>query len=160
MQNTDHRISIEKPVTPAFLIAALLWHPVKERAEALMAGGMPEIAALGQAADEVMANQVQRTAIPRRFSVISRQIWTMQPRFNNKHGRRAKSLMSERRFRAAYDFLLLRAVEDPSLKSLCDHWTEAQKGVVMNTGQNDRFKKDAPRRRRRPRRRKTPAGNS
>ena len=160
MKNTDHRISIEKPVTPAFLIAALLWHPVKEKAEALMAGGMHETAALGQAADEVMSRQVQRTAIPRRFSVITRQIWTMQPRFNHTHGRRAKSLMGERRFRAAYDFLLLRAVEDPSLKDLCNHWTEAQKGVVMNTGQNDRFKKNEPRRRRRPRRRKSPPAKS
>lgn len=159
MNNTDERIAIQKPVTPAFLIAALLWHPVKERAEALMAGGMHESAALGLAADEVMSKQVQRTAIPRRFSVITRQIWTMQPRFNNTHGRRARSLMGERRFRAAYDFLLLRAVEDPSLQDLCNHWTEAQKGVVMNTGQNDRFK-DSPRQRRRPRRRRTPAAKS
>ena len=159
MNNTDERIAIQKPVTPAFLIAALLWHPVKERAEALMAGGMHESAALSQAADEVMSKQVQRTAIPRRFSVITRQIWTMQPRFNNTHGRRARSLMGERRFRAAYDFLLLRAVEDPSLQDLCNHWTEAQKGVVMNTGQNDRFK-DSPRQRRRPRRRRTPAAKS
>jgi poly(A) polymerase len=159
MKNTDDRIAIQKPVTPAFLIAALLWHPVKQRAEALVAGGMHASAALGQAADEVMSKQVQRTAIPRRFSVITRQIWTMQPRFNNTHGRRARSLMGERRFRAAYDFLLLRAVEDPSLQELCNHWTEAQKGVVMNTGQNDRLK-DSPRRRRRPRRRRTPAAKS
>ncbi len=156
MKNTDDRIAIQKPVTPAFLLAAILWQPVKKKSEALIASGMHETAALGQAADEVMSKQVQRTAIPRRFSVITRQIWTMQPRFNHTHGRRAKSLMSERRFRAAYDFLLLRAAEDPSLEDLCKHWTEAQKGVVMNTGQNDRFK-DSPRRRRRPRRRKSPA---
>ncbi|MDH3903905.1 MAG: polynucleotide adenylyltransferase PcnB, partial [Xanthomonadales bacterium] len=112
--------------------------------------GVQEYIALGQAADEVMSKQVQRTAVPRRFSVITRQIWTMQPRFNHTHGRRAKSLMGERRFRAAYDFLLLRAVEDESLKDLCEHWTEAQKGVKMNTGQNDRFKNGS----RRPRRRR------
>ncbi|NOR20368.1 MAG: polynucleotide adenylyltransferase PcnB [Xanthomonadales bacterium] len=159
MKNTDDRIAIQKPVTPAFLLAAILWQPVKEKAQALIAGGVHEAAALGQAADEVMSKQVQRTAIPRRFSVITRQLWTMQPRFNNTHGRRAKSLMSERRFRAAYDFLLLRAVEDPALLDLCKHWTEAQKGVVMNTGQNDRHK-DSPRRRRRPRRRKPPAAKS
>ena len=159
MKNTDDRIANQKPVTPAFLLAAILWQPVKEKAEALKASGVPEAAALGQAADELMSNQVQRTAIPRRFSVITRQIWTMQPRFNNTHGRRAKSLMNERRFRAAYDFLLLRAVEDPSLQDLCDHWTEAQKGVVLNIGQNDRFK-DSPRRRRRPRRRKPSTSNS
>ena len=158
MKNTDDRIAIDKPVTPAFLLAAILWQPVKERADVLLAGGMHESAALGQAADEILAKQVQRTAIPRRFSVITRQIWTMQPRFNSTHGRRAKGLMNERRFRAAYDFLLLRAVEDTGLQKLCDHWTEAQKGVVMNTGQNDRMKKTP--RRRRPRRRKSPANNS
>jgi poly(A) polymerase len=156
MKNTDHRIKVEKPVTPAFLMAALLWQPVRERAEVLQAGGMQEFLALGQAADEVLAKQVQRTAIPRRFSVVTRQIWTLQPRFNNTHGRRARSLMNDRRFRAAYDFLLLRAEEDPSLKALCDHWTEAQKGVQLNTGKKEHYKNDSrrrPRRRHRPRKR-------
>jgi len=161
MQNTDDRIAIQKPVTPAFLFAALFWQPVRKRADVLQADGLQEYLALGEAADEIMSKQVKRTAVPRRFSVITRQIWTMQPRFNHTHGRRAKSLMNERRFRAAYDFLLLRAVEDESLKDLCDHWTEAQKGVTMNTGQNDRYKKDSRRpSRRRRRRRKPPSGNS
>ncbi len=161
MKNTDDRIAVQKPVTPAFLFAALLWHPVRERADVLQAEGMQEYMALGQAADEVMAKQVQRTAVPRRFSVVTRQIWTMQPRFNNTHGKRAKSLMAERRFRAAYDFLLLRAVEDESLKELCDHWTEAQKGVTMNTGQKERYNNDSRRRpRRRGRRRSSPATKS
>jgi poly(A) polymerase len=158
LKNTDDRIAQDKPVTPAFLFAALFWKPVRARADVLQEGGMQEYLALGQAADEVMSKQVQRTAVPRRFSVITRQIWTMQPRFNHTHGRRAKSLMGERRFRAAYDFLLLRAVEDESLKDLCDHWTEAQKGVKMNTGQNERYKNDSRRPRRR-RRRKPSAAN-
>lgn len=161
MKNTDQRIAVQKPVTPAFLLAAILWQPVRERADYLQAKGMQEYLALGQAADEVLSKQVQRTAIPRRFSVITRQIWTMQPRFNNTHGKRAKSLMNERRFRAAYDFLLLRAVEDESLKALCDHWTEAQKGVELNTGQDDRYKNNSRRRpRRRGRRRNTSATES
>ena len=101
MKNTDVRVAVDKPVTPAFLMAALLWQPVKERADVLHARGMHESAALGQAADEILEKQVKRTAIPRRFSVVTRQIWTMQPRFNNTHGRRAKSLLRERRFRAA-----------------------------------------------------------
>jgi len=160
MKNTDERVAEEKPVTPAFLIAALLWQSVRERADVLQAQGMQEYLALGEAADEVLSKQVQRTAIPRRFSVVTRQIWTMQPRFNNTQGRRAKSLMNERRFRAAYDFLLLRAEEDSSLNDLCEHWTEAQIGVELNTGQNDRYKNDSrrkPRRRPRRRRRSTPA---
>lgn len=137
MKNTDERIAEQKPVTPAFLIATLLWHPVRDRAAALLEDGLRENVALDQAIDEVLAVQVQRTAIPRRFSMVTRQIWAMQPRFNFTHGRRAKSLLNERRFRAAYDFLLLRAVEDESLQGLCDHWTKAQIGVRLNTGQHD-----------------------
>ena len=144
-------------MTPAFLFAALFWKPVQARADVLQARGLQEYVALGQAADEVMSEQVKRTAVPRRFSVITRQIWTMQPRFNKTHGRRAKSLMGERRFRAAYDFLLLRSEEDESLKDLCEHWTEAQKGVTLNSGQNEKYNKDSrrPRRRRRPRKSST-----
>ena len=147
MKNTDHRIAVDKPVTPAFLLAALLWHPVRERADKLQERGLPEYVALSQAADEVLSEQARRTAIPRRFSIVTRQIWTMQPRFNNTRGRRARSLMNERRFRAAYDFLLLRMEEDPSLKELCDHWTEAQKDVPANAlRDNDRKPRRRPRR--------------
>ena len=154
MKNTDDRIAEGKPVTPAFLYAALLWDAVKTKAEKLHATGMPEFAALGTAADEVLSRQVQRIAIPKRFSIVARQIWVMQPRFSNTHGKRAKGLMNERRFRAAYDFLLLRVTEDESLKALADHWTEAQKGVVLNTGQkysDDELRKPKRRRRRRTR---------
>ena len=157
LKNTDERVGDGRPVTPAFLFAALFWKPVQARADVLQARGLQEYVALGQAADEVMSEQVKRTAVPRRFSVITRQIWTMQPRFNKTHGRRAKSLMGERRFRAAYDFLLLRSEEDESLKDLCEHWTEAQKGVTLNSGQNEKYNKDSrrPRRRRRPRKSST-----
>jgi len=159
LKNTDERVINDRPVTPAFLFAALFWQPVQARANALHERGMQEYLALGQAADEIMSEQVKRTAVPRRFSVITRQIWTMQPRFNHTHGRRAKSLLAERRFRAAYDFLLLRAEEDPSLKPLCEHWTEAQKGVKLNTGQRPDYKNDSRRPRRR-RRRKPSAAKS
>ena len=155
MKNTDDRIAEGKPVTPAFLYAALLWTVVKASAEKMHATGIPEFAALGAAADEVLAQQVQRTAIPRRFSVVTRQIWVMQPRFAITHGKRAKSLLGERRFRAAYDFLLLRVTEDESLQPLAKHWTEAQEGVELNTGQkysDDELRKPKQRRRRGPRR--------
>lgn len=157
MRNTDERIAVEKPVTPAFLFATLFWHPVRERADVLQAGGMQEYLALGQAADEVMAKQVQRTAVPRRFSVITRQIWTMQPRFVHTRGRRATSLMNDRRFRAAYDFLLLRAEEDKSLKALCDKWTELQKNVKLNTEGADRNKNNTRRPAQKRRRRRRPS---
>jgi poly(A) polymerase len=160
LKNTDERVAQERPVTPAFLFAALFWEPVRTRADVLQARGMQEYLALGQAADEVMSEQVKRTAVPRRFSVITRQIWTMQPRFNHTHGRRAKSLLGERRFRAAYDFLLLRAEEDESLNNLCKHWTEVQIGTQLNTGQNEDLNKDTRRPPRRRRRRSPSAAKS
>jgi poly(A) polymerase len=120
---------------------------------------MTEYLALSHAADEVLSEQARRTAIPRRFSVVTRQIWTMQPRFNNTRGRRVRSLMNDRRFRAGYDFLLLRMEEDPSLKELCEHWTEAQKDVQPAASQDDRYKsRRRPRRGRR--RRSAPAAKS
>jgi len=154
LKNTDERVADGRPVTPAFLFAALFWHPVRAQADALHAGGMQEYQALGEAADEVMSEQVRRTAVPRRFSVVTRQIWTMQPRFNHTHGRRAKTLLGDRRFRAGYDFLLLRAEEDESLKELCEHWTVAQKGVKPHAGKGPEPKSDTGRKRRPARRRR------
>jgi len=155
LENTDERIATGKPVTPAFLFAAIMWHPVRDQAAAMQAGGENEFAALGQAADEVLSMQVRRVAIPRRFSVVTRQIWELQPRFKHTRGRRARSLLRERRFRAGYDFLLLRAVEDGSLQVLCEHWTEAQKGVQLNTGQRRPGEREPHRRPRRRRRRRS-----
>jgi poly(A) polymerase len=149
LKNTDKRVAQEKPVTPAFLFAALFWQPVRERADKLQSGGMPERQALAQAADEILEQQVRRTAVPRRFSVITKQIWTMQPRFENMQGRRMKSLLRERRFRAAYDFLLLRAIEDPSLKPMCQFWTDIQKTTDNKPDHGKPAAKPTRRRRRR-----------
>jgi poly(A) polymerase len=155
LENTDERVRISKPVTPAFLYAALLWSRVEEQAREFTERGDPEYVAVMRAAEEAITAQVQRTAIPRRFSAVTRQIWLLQARFTKTRGKRWKRLLHEERFRAAYDFLLLRAKEDPSLEPLCEFWTEAQEGMEQapvakggGAGQKDR-----PRRRyrRRPR---------
>ncbi|HET6591394.1 MAG TPA: polynucleotide adenylyltransferase PcnB, partial [Xanthomonadales bacterium] len=73
--------------------------------------------------------QARTTAIPRRFSAVTRQIWLLQNRFAKTRGKRWKRLLYEERFRAGYDFLLLRAKEDPSLEPLCEFWTRAQEGM-------------------------------
>jgi poly(A) polymerase len=101
------------------------------------------------AAEHALSVQADRTSIPRRFSAVTRQIWVMQNRFTKTRGKRWKRLLHEQRFRAAYDFLLLRAEEDESLKPLCEFWTEAQKHVPQDSA--DQQRKNA--RRRRPRRR-------
>lgn len=148
LENTDIRVRTGKPVTPAFLFAAILWQPVWEDSRKQVAQGETEFVAIMGAAEEAISVQLQSTAIPRRFSAVTRQIWVMQARFNKTRGKRWKRLLHEQRFRAAYDFLLLRAEEDPSLVPLCEFWTKAQEGIEFpRHGDNRNNRRDRPRRR-------------
>lgn len=127
LRNTDQRVAEGLPVTPAFLFAAFLWRRAEQRAEALMADGdLPPVEALAAAGEEAFSAQAERVAIHRRFSSMAKEIWCLQPRFEKRRGKRALRLMGERRFRAAYDFLLLRAIENPELQELADWWTTIQ----------------------------------
>ncbi len=126
LSNTDRRVAQEKPITPAYLLAFMLWPDVEERALALIAKGQPMIDALHEAADSVMAEQIRVISIPRRFSGPMREIWIMQPRLELWQAGRALKLLENKRFRAAYDFLCLRAVANTSLQPLCSWWTQVQ----------------------------------
>jgi poly(A) polymerase len=151
LDNTDERLRESKPVTPAFLFAALLWQPVRDKVQKLVEKGESEYDAYMLAAEDVISAQVKSTAIPRRFSAVTRQIWTMQPRFAKTRGKRWRRLLEQQRFRAAYDFLLLRAEEDPSLLELCEFWTEAQVGIDFSRNtRSDRGRQRRPYRRRAP----------
>ena len=145
LENTDDRVRESKPITPAFLFAALLWQPVRDKVQLLVEKGESEHDAYMLASEDVISAQVKSTAIPRRFSAVTRQIWTMQPRFSKTGGKRWRRLLEQQRFRAAYDFLLLRAEEDPSLLELCEFWTKAQVGIDFS--RNARTGRDRPRRR-------------
>jgi len=125
LRNTDERVNTGLPVTPAFLFAALLWEPLRERAALLQANEMPKMEALQRAADEVISEQVQHIAFPRRFSVQAREIWGLQPRLENR-GKRVKSLIEHPRFRAAYDFLVLRSESGEGGEEAADWWTRYQ----------------------------------
>lgn len=126
LANTDERIAMGKPVTPAFLYAALLWEPVRIAMRPLLEQGMEEVPALHKAADEVIEEQLRYTSLPRRFSTPMVEIWSMQSRLENRSGRRAFRLLEHPRFRAAYDFLLLRGEAGEAEQELCDWWTEFQ----------------------------------
>lgn len=165
LANTDDRVAEDKPVTPAFLFAVLLWEPVRERAVQLQAEGLPEIQALQLAGEEVVAAQVQRVALPKRFSLQTRDIWVMQARLKRRNGKRAARLLEQSRFRAAYDFLLLRADSgEDELQPLVDWWTEYQQ---VNEENRSHMASEAPaaegvgevKKRRRRRRRKPRQGN-
>lgn len=126
LENTDKRIAEAKPVTPAFLFAALLWEPVREALQHLQGADTTEQQALLEATEEVLARQSQRIVIPRRFAVPMRETWLSQPRLARRGGRRSWRLMAHPRFRAAYDFLVLRAEAGETDGELAEWWTRFQ----------------------------------
>ena len=126
LRSTDERIAQEKSVTPAFIFAAILWGALHARRDRLVADGFDEVEALKGAADEVIVEQVKRVAIPRRFTTVSREIWFFQSRLMNPSRKSALKLLDNPRFRAAYDFLLLRARAGEPLAELGEWWTELQ----------------------------------
>ncbi|QSX39144.1 polynucleotide adenylyltransferase PcnB [Shewanella sedimentimangrovi] len=110
MRNTDLRVLEDKPVTPAFFYAALLWYPLRARAEEIaLESGLGIYDAYFAAMGDVMEQQCQTISIPRRFSTPAKDIWQLQMRFERSMGTRAFKLMENPKFRAAYDLLLLRA---------------------------------------------------
>jgi poly(A) polymerase len=126
MRSTDIRIQAGKTVTPAFLLAALLW-PVTERlAEQLRERGDAPVAAMHSAGQQIVAGAVTTIAIPRRFSLPMREIWEFQLRLQRGDSRKARELLQNRRFRAAYDFLLLREEAGEETGDVGGFWTEFQ----------------------------------
>ncbi|MFV8833482.1 polynucleotide adenylyltransferase PcnB [Aquisalimonas sp. APHAB1-3] len=152
--NTDRRVNEDKPVTPAFLFAALLWPSISERAQVLEAEDMHPTQALQEAIGEVIAAQLERVAIPKRFSVPMREIMLLQPRLARFRGKRASRLLSHPRFRAAYDFLLIRAAAGDAPQELADWWTQAQEAPGQQPPAQEPASEGKPRRRRRRRRRR------
>jgi poly(A) polymerase len=122
--NTDARVASGKPVTPAFLFAILLWEPVRRQANVLQADGLGPYPAMQQAAAELLPRQVERVALPRRFSGPMQEVWALQSRFQHTRGKRPQRLLAHPRFRAAYDFLLLRAESGEADPELAQWWTE------------------------------------
>lgn len=151
LANTDARIEAGKPVTPAFLFAALLWPAVREEAQRL-AGleDMTEVQALQVAGNEIASRQVERVTIPKRFSLPMREIWTLQARLPQRAGKRAARLYAHPRFRAAYDFLLLRhEAGEGELAELCEWWTRYQETDEAGRAELQRPQASTGRRRRR-----------
>ena len=149
MQSTDDRVKLDKPVTPAFLFAALLWTPVKKQTQLNVEAGMPYAVALQKAVTRLVSSQVQHVSIPKRFTTTMRDIWALQSRFRNHSGRRAYAVLNHPKFRAAYDFLCLRANAGETDVEECRWWTELQEKTPEEQKQIISGQKQAPRKRRR-----------
>ncbi len=121
LRSTDERVGLGKPVTPAFVFAAILWSVYRQRL-----GTETDDSAIDAAADNVFLRASRRVAIPRRFSVVARDIWWMQQRMIVKSAARAKRVMRHPKFRAGFDFLLLRAGLNPALQPLARLWEQLQ----------------------------------
>ncbi|MCC7041235.1 MAG: polynucleotide adenylyltransferase PcnB [Burkholderiales bacterium] len=126
LAGTDARVRAGKPVSPAFLFATLLWREVVQQWDAAKARGERPIPALHAAMEQVLSAQAERISVPRRFEANIKEIWGLQPRFEQRAGARPQRLVEHERFRAAYDFLLLRATCGEVPEELATWWTRFQ----------------------------------
>lgn len=155
LKNTDTRIRGDKGVSPAFLFATLLWHEVLAAWKTIEGQGVSTIPALYQAMDQVLQLQAEKLAIPRRFGGDMKEIWAMQPRFEQRAGRRPHRLLELPRFRAGYDFLLLRCDSGELDKEIGEWWTRFQ-AVSAAEREQMLLPDSGPKKRRRRRKRKAP----
>lgn len=126
LANTDARVREDRGVSPAFLFATLLWHDVLAKWVAAKAAGAKPLPSLYDAMDTVLAQQARQIAIPRRFEATIKEIWALQPRFEQRAGTRPFRLLEHPRFRAGYDFLALRAQAGEAAQDLSDWWARFQ----------------------------------
>ena len=158
LESTDRRIAEGLPVTPAFIYAAILWYPFAEEKERLQQQeATSQINASHQAADNIISKQQLFTSIPRRFTGPIREIWFLQHRLPTRFGQKPDILMQHKRFRAAYDFLLLREATGEKTGELGNWWTEYQEA---SDERRSEMKQATGQKRRRRRNRKQRPGQS
>ena len=127
LQNTDERIHQKKPITPAFLFAVALWYPLVETwTELRKEKDLTNLQAFEIAAKEILRKQNKYTTIPKYIIAITNQIWELQHHLEQRHPKQIFRIAGYKRFRAAYDLLLLRAEAGEKLKPAADWWTEFQ----------------------------------
>jgi poly(A) polymerase len=126
LEQTDERVSAGKTVSPAFLFASLLWHEVLAASRKAEKAGIRPIPALHGAMDKVLDIQTEKLAIPRRFTAMMKEIWLLQPRLEQRSGKRPFALLEQERFRAGFDFLGLRAASGEVPQELFQWWETFQ----------------------------------
>jgi poly(A) polymerase len=126
LQATDERLAGDKPVSPAFLLAALLWGQVEKETARVEESGQAAVLAMHSAMHEVLDRQRDKLAIPRRFDATMKELWLMQPRFLQRGGSRPYRLLEHPRFRAGYDFFELRARSGNAPKDIAEWWERFQ----------------------------------
>ena len=157
MTNTDRRVAEDRPVTPAFLLAAFFWPATEQRADQLMARGESPLQAMHSAGQQIVQEACQHLAIPKRFSFAMRDIWDLQPRLERRQPKKVKDLLAHRWFRAAFDLRLLREASGDEGDECSAFWSAQQQQYPELVGSKRERREDKGRRRPRPRRRKPEA---
>ncbi len=139
LDNSDNRVADGKTVTAYFLFAAFLWEPVQIRARDKMSRGVPEYMAYQDAANEIISQQVKSTALPRHITMAMREVWSLQAKFNSRYGSKPSRLITHPRFRAGFDFLMLRAETGGVDMELAEWW-----GKYQEASENDQRKMTQP----------------
>jgi poly(A) polymerase len=164
MGNTDKRINNDQRVTPAFLFAAMLWYPLQKYIKQINdAQQLAPQDAFFAALNEIMPEQQRSIAIPKRFQGVMKDIWILQEKLGRREGKRAFKTFEHPKFRAGYDFLLLRAEieKNPELEALAQWWTDFQAVSDDAKAQMIRSIKVTPgSKRRTPRKRRKPLKNN
>jgi poly(A) polymerase len=126
LRNTDSRVSADKPVTPTFLFALLLYGPIAQHIESLPPQRWHEADAILEACDHALRDASRRVTIPRRVALGVREMYALQPRLEQPRGKRALRLLDQPRFRAGYDLLSLRAQFGLASAQIAQWWTRLQ----------------------------------
>ena len=161
MTNTDSRINNEQRVTPAFLFAAMLWYSLQNYIKKINAHRqLPPQDAFFAAISEIMPEQQRSISIPKRFQGVMKDIWILQDKLTRREGKKAFKTIQHPKFRAGYDFLLLRAeveIDKPHLAELAKWWTdfqnisqESQEQMIKGIKNTTAVKRRTPRKRRKP----------
>ncbi|CEG57007.1 polynucleotide adenylyltransferase PcnB [Legionella fallonii] len=135
LENTDTRIRDNKPVTPAFLFAVLLWFPMLELSKKLQSSGLDPLPAIEKAMSLILSEQNKIISIPKRYTQVIREIWLLQYRFVKRQGGRAYNLLQHPRFRAAFDFMALRALSGDESMEIAQWWTSFQEADEITQAQ-------------------------
>ena len=164
LKNTDERLREDKSVSVGFVLAAVLWNDLNQRWQKHLQRGEKNTPALNEAIAELRETMEKGWGVPQKFAATMREIWILQPQFDNQRGARPYRLLAQPRFRAAYDFLSLRAQIGEVNQELVDWWTQFQQAdettrLEMTTSQQSSrsAEGETKRKRRKPRKRKPKA---
>lgn len=145
LTNSDNRVAKDLPITPYYMLAVLLWPAIVAAMQPKMAQGETYHDALHAVADDLLSNQQSHIAIPRRYSTPMKEVWLLQSRLERTRGGRADKLITHPRFRAAYDFLLLRGNAGEDIASSMQFWTDKQASMprTSSRGQSTHHRTDS-----------------